>query len=133
MPVSGEFVRERSHVAGALHVVLAAQRIHADAVLADVAGGHGEIGHAHHHRRSLAVLGDAESVINGSVAAGGVEASGGAQIGGRNPANGLGRFGRIALFGDEFAPLLESFDIAAFFDERLVNQTFGDDHMRHAR
>ena len=29
--VAGQFVRERAHVAGALHIVLAAQRIHADA------------------------------------------------------------------------------------------------------
>ena len=37
VPVAGQLVRERAHVAGALHVVLAAQRVHADAVAADVA------------------------------------------------------------------------------------------------
>ena len=31
VPVAGQLVRERAHVAGALHVVLAAQRVHADA------------------------------------------------------------------------------------------------------
>ena len=31
-------MRERAHVAGALHIVLAAQRIDADAVAADIAG-----------------------------------------------------------------------------------------------
>ena len=35
--VAGELVREGAHVAGALHVVLAAQRVDADAVAADVA------------------------------------------------------------------------------------------------
>ena len=44
--VAGELMRERAHVAGALHIVLAAQRIDADAVAADIAGRHGEIGHA---------------------------------------------------------------------------------------
>ncbi len=131
MPVSGEFVRERSHVAGALHVVLAAQRIHAHAAFAEVAGGHGEIGHAHHHGGSLAVLGDAESVVDGCIAAGGIEPGRGAQIGGRNPAGGFGCFGRIALFGDELAPLLEGFQIAALADERLVHQALGDDDVRH--
>ena len=50
--VAGELVRERAHVARALHVVLAAQRVDADAVAADVAGGHRQVGQAHHHRAS---------------------------------------------------------------------------------
>ena len=45
VPIAGQFVRERAHVAGALHVVLAAQRIHADAGPPDIAGRHGEIGY----------------------------------------------------------------------------------------
>ena len=52
--VAGELVRERAHVAGALHVVLAAQRVHADALAADIAGRHGEIGDRHHGGRALA-------------------------------------------------------------------------------
>ena len=51
--VAGELVRERAHVAGALHVVLAAQRIHADALAADVAGRHREIGDRHDRGRAL--------------------------------------------------------------------------------
>ena len=73
VPIAGELVRERAHVAGALHVVLPAQRVHADAGPADVAGRHGEIGDRHHRGRALAVLGDAEAVIDRAVAAGGVE------------------------------------------------------------
>ena len=41
VPIAREFVRERTHVAGALHVVLAAQRIHADAGATEIAGRHG--------------------------------------------------------------------------------------------
>ena len=50
--VAGKFVREAAHVAGALHVVLAAQRVHPDAGPADVAGRHREVGDGH-YRRSL--------------------------------------------------------------------------------
>jgi hypothetical protein len=38
VPVARQFVRERAHVAGTLHVVLAAERVHADARTADIAG-----------------------------------------------------------------------------------------------
>jgi hypothetical protein len=44
--VAGQLVRERAHVAGALHVVLAAQRVHADARRPMIAGRHGEVGDA---------------------------------------------------------------------------------------
>ena len=40
-----------------------------DALAADVAGGHREVGDAHDHRRALAVLGDAEAVVDRGVAA----------------------------------------------------------------
>ena len=52
------------------------ERIHADAVPADVAGRHGEIRHAHDHRGALAVLGHPEAVVDGRVAARGVQAGG---------------------------------------------------------
>ncbi len=40
------------------------------------------------------------------------------------------RFRRIALFGDELAPLLEGRQVAALLDVRLIHQAFGDDHVR---
>ena len=64
MPIAGQLVRERAHVAGALDVVLPAQRIDADAGAADIAGRHGEVGDRHDGGRALAVLGDAEAVID---------------------------------------------------------------------
>ena len=73
MPVTRELVRKGTHVAGALHVVLAAQRVNAHARPPDVAGGHREIRDAHHHRRALAVLGDTETVVDRAVATGRVE------------------------------------------------------------
>ena len=62
--VARQLVRERAHVARALHVVLAAQRVHADAFAADVAGGHREVRDADDGGRALAVLGDAEAVVD---------------------------------------------------------------------
>ena len=131
--VAGELVRERAHVAGALDVVLAAQRVHAGAELADVAGRHGDVGHAHHHGRALAVLGDAEAVVDAGVAAGGVEPGGGAEF--RRIDAGVLRLGlrRVALVGDEAGPGLELGEIAALAHIGLVDQPLGDDHVRHAR
>src|SRR5436190_875009 len=77
MTIAGEFMRKRAHVARALNIVLAAQRVDANPIAAVVAGGHGEICHRHHHGRALAVFGDAEAVIDGAIAAGSVEARGG--------------------------------------------------------
>ena len=50
-----------------------------DALAAEIARGHGEVGHAHDHGRALAVLGHAQAVVDRGVAAGGVEPGGGAQ------------------------------------------------------
>jgi hypothetical protein len=70
--VAGEFVRERAHIARALDVVLAAKRVHAHARPAEVTGGHRQVRHAHHHRRTLAVFGDAQAIVNGAVAGAGI-------------------------------------------------------------
>ena len=80
MAIAGQLVRERAHVAGALHVILAAQRVHADAGAADIAGRHREVGDRDHRGRALAVLGDAEAVIDRAVAAGGELPCGFAQV-----------------------------------------------------
>ena len=74
--VAGQLVGERAHVARALHVVLAPQRVDAYAITADVARRHCQVRHAHDHRRALAVLGNAEAVVDRGVAAGGVQAGG---------------------------------------------------------
>ncbi len=84
MPIAGEFVREGTHVAGTLHIVLTAQRVHAHARTADIAGRHGKVRHAHDHRRALAVLGDAQAVIDRRIAGGRVKARCPSDIGGRD-------------------------------------------------
>jgi len=112
---------------------LAAQRIHADAATAEIAGRHGEIGDAHDGGGALAVLGDAKTVINRRIAAGGVKPRGRAQIGGRDSGEFLALLGAVALLGTEGGPVLELVPVAAFAHEFLVDETLGDDHMRHRR
>ena len=129
--VAGELVRERAHVARALHVVLAAQRVHADALVADVAGDHGEVGHGHDHGRALAVLGDAEAVVDGRVATGCEQAGGGAHFLSRNAGDRLHGLGRVLGILDELLPAGEVFLVAARGDEAAVGHALGDDDVRH--
>jgi hypothetical protein len=127
--IAGQFVRERAHVAGALHVVLPPQRVHADAGAADIAGGHGEVGNGDHRGRALAVLGDAEPVIDRPVAAGRIEAGGGADRLGRNAGNLGYRFRAVAGLGDERRPVLEFVPVAPLAHEDLVDETLRHDNM----
>ena len=130
VPIAGKLVRERAHVAGALHVVLAAQRIHADARPADIAGRHGEIGDRHHRGRALAVLGDAEAVIDRAVAAGGIEPRRAADRFRRHAGNLRHFFRAVARLGNERGPIAELVPVAALAHELFVDQAFGDDDMR---
>ena len=132
VPVTREFVRKGAHVAGALDVVLAAQGIHADALASDVARGHGEIGDAHDHGRTLAVFGHAETIIDRAVTGRCKEARRGAHFGGRHAGGGLHRLGGVWLRRDEAAPLVEGVGFAALADELLLDESLGDDHVREA-
>ncbi|MND29242.1 hypothetical protein D3C80_197460 [compost metagenome] len=129
VPVAGQLVGERAHVARALHVVLPAQRVHPYPFAADVAGGHGQVGDAHHRGAALAVLGHAQAVVDGRVAAGGVQPGGGADLLGRYAADRAKHFGGVFRQADEVAPAGEIFGFAAGIDEALGQQAFGDDHV----
>jgi len=69
---------KRAHVAGTLHIVLSTERIHAHPLATDVASQHGQIGNAHDHGRTLTMLGHAQAVVDGRIAARGVESRGAA-------------------------------------------------------
>jgi hypothetical protein len=129
MAVARQLVGERAHVAGALNIVLPAERVHADALAADIAGGHGEIGDGDHRGRALAVLGHAEAVIDGAVAAGGVEPGGAPDEFGGNAGDLLHFLRAVARLRHELGPLLKLVPIAALAHELLVDQPLGDDDM----
>jgi hypothetical protein len=129
VPVAGELVREGPHVARALHVVLAAERVDAHPLATDVAGDHGQVGHAHHHRRALRVLGDAEPVVDRGVASGAVETSGRTQLVGVDPGHVGGRLGGVGGVGDEGEVVVGV--LAALADELLVVEPLGDDDVGH--
>ena len=129
VPVPGQLVRERAHVARPLHVVLPAQWVHPDALAAEVAGEHREVGHAHDHRRALAVLGDAEAVVDRRVGPGGVQPCGRTQLGCRDAGLELGRLGRVLGSRDELEVGVGV--LAAGAHELLVPQPLGDDDVAH--
>jgi hypothetical protein len=129
VPIARELMWEGTHVAGPLHIVLAAQRIDPDAATAKVSSREGEIGDREHRGRALAVLGNAEPIIDRRIAAGGIEPRRLADEIGRNAGDLFDRFRAVALLRDKFRPILEFRRIAAFPHESLVDQTFGDNHM----
>ena len=127
--VARQLVREGAHVARALDVVLAAQRVHADARTAEIAGRHREVGERHHRRRALAVLGDAEAIVDRAVLARGIEPGGTADRLGRHTGHQADRLGAVLRLRDEGRPVLEGAEVAVVADELLVHQAFGDDDM----
>src|SRR5690606_34752946 len=130
--IARELVREAAHVATALDVVLAAQRVHADAGTADVAGAHREVGDRDDRRGALRVLGDAETVVDRAVAAGGIEPRGFANGLRRNARDRFEEFGAVPLVRDEARPVLVFVPVAALADEGFVGEAFGDDDVREA-
>ena len=130
MPVTGQLMRERAHVTGALDIVLAAQGIDAHALAPDIAGGHGQVGDADDHRGTLAVLGHAQAIVDGRIAAGGIEPRSLAHQSGRHAGDGFGRLRRILLLADESLPFLVGIRLAAFQGKGIVRQALGDHDMR---
>ncbi len=124
-------MREGAHVAGALDVVLAAQRIDPDALAAQITGCHRQVRHPQHHGAALAVLGNAEPIINHCIAAGCVQARGAADVVSWHADYFGHRLGRVMRLRDEILPQLEVGQFAALAHELFVNQSFGHHHMRH--
>ena len=129
MPVAGKFMGEGAHVTSPLDVVLAPERIEADADPSDIPCRHGQVRHPHDHGGALAMLGDTKAEIDGTVSCGGVEARGGAHLDGGHPGDLFERFGRVPLFANEFLPLLEIRLLATFLHVILVDQSFGHHDM----
>ena len=129
--VARKLVRERAHVARALDVVLPAQRVDAHAFATDIARRHREIGHGHDHRRSLAVLGDAQAVVDSGVGSGGEEPSSRADLLGGDTGECLDGLGGILRLADEILPGSEGHRIAPVGDKLPINESLGRDHVPH--
>ena len=124
---AGQLVRERAHVAAALHVVLAAQRIAAAAVAADVAGEQREVDQRQDVVDRVVVLGDAQRPADHRAIGPGVLMRRIANDVGRNARDLLGEVERVRLDGR--AIRLEVRRAAR--DERSVVQTGMNDLARH--
>ncbi len=125
VPVAREFMREGAHVAGALDVVLAPQRIDAHPAPPEVSGREREIGDREHRGRALAVFGDAEPIIDCRIAARGIEPRGLADRVRRNTGDFCDLFRTIAGLRYELRPILEFLPVATFAHESLVDEPFG--------
>ena len=68
------------------------------------------------------MLGDAEAVIDGRVAAGGIKPGGGAHFRGGHARDGFEGFRRVPLFLDEGFPAREFGRVAALGDEGAVSR-----------
>ena len=123
-------MRERPHVARALHVVLTAQRVHAGAGLADIAAQHREVRDRHHGGRALRMLGHAQPVIDAGAGRSRIGTGGLADQIGRNLRQFLDLFRGMFRVQHEFGIGQEFVPVAAFTDERLVVEFLGDDDMR---
>ena len=126
--VAGVHVGQPAHVAGALHVVLAAKRIEPGGFPADIAGEHAQVGQGLHVVHAGDVLGDAHGVENGG--------SFGLAVKFGHLFDGFGRhagdfghlFGRV-LF-DHLQQLFKV--LGALLDERFVVPAVFVDDMHHA-
>ena len=129
MTIAWQLMRERAHVASALHVVLTTQRVHAHAQATDIAGGHGQVCDTHHHGRALCMLSHTKAVVNCRITTGGVHARGATQFFGRHTSNLRHCLWRVLWTCDEILPIFEGFQIATLSDEVILHQAFGHDHM----
>src|SRR5262249_14857350 len=84
MAVAAVFMRERADIVRALHVVLPAQGIDANAGAAEIAGYHCQVDHRQNRSAALAMLGDAKPIVNRRVRALRIKACGAANRLSRN-------------------------------------------------
>ena len=124
-------MREAAHVARALDIVLAAQRVHPDALAPDIARRHREVGDRHHCRAALTMFGNAEAIVDRGIPARRVKPCRRANLFRHHTGEGFCRFRRAVSFGNKVGPVEEFVPIAALANEALVKKAFGDDDMRH--
>ena len=131
MAVAGQFMRERPHIAGALDVVLTAQRVNSDALATDIAGGHRQVGHRHHHGGALTVLGDSQAIVDCRIRTHSVNPCRGTNFGCGHATELLGGLGAVLRPANELLPFPIQLGVTALRDELRVDKTLVDDRVRH--
>ena len=126
--IAGVVVGAGPHVAGALDVVLAAQRVHARARLAQVARHHRDVGQRHHAVGAGGVLGHAQAVQDRGAAGRAVHLDGGHQVLHRDAAGARHVIGRELLH----LGLHDAEALGALVHEVLVREAEGDEQVDHA-
>ena len=126
--VAGKHVRQPAHVAGALNVVLAAQRVYPAARHSNVPAKHGKVRQRFDVIGAGGVLGDPHAIQNACtlrpcVCSGGID-----QVRGKNSGDFLDVFGGVFL--NRFAERLEAHRAA--FHKLSVIHVLGDDHVHQA-
>ena len=119
-----------AHIATALHIVLAAQRVNADAGPADITRGHGKVGNRDNGGRTLAMLGNAQPVINCPIATGCVKPCCLADQFSGNAGKRSNGLRAVGLTCDKRGPLGKISHVAALAYKGLIHQSFGNNHMR---
>ena len=76
------------------------------------------------------MFGDAEAVVDRRIATARKQSRGGTHLRGRHAGCGFAGLGRIARLADKGLPARECLGLAARSDKGLVDQPFGNDHMR---
>ncbi len=123
--IARELVRQHPHVAGALHVVLAAYRPAAGATTTEVAGQQRNTREPLDHVHRLTVLGHPHAPQDHGRRRRGIGANGGADIGGFEAGDPLHVF--RGVLGDCGLEGVEPFGVVG--DERLVVEPFIDQHI----
>ena len=116
MPIAGQLMGERTHITGALHIILPPQRVYAHAVATNIAGQHGQVGNTHNRSGALAVLCYTQAIEDRAIAACGIEPRRSTQICSRYACDALGILWRMALVTNKGQPLFKFGYVATLFN-----------------
>ena len=131
MSIARKFMRKRSHVTGALHIVLTSERVHTHPGTTNVTGSHRQIGHRHHHGGTLRVLGDPKAIINRAVASPGIGLCRLTDSSRGYPSGLLEGFRAVLGQGDKSLPRPEGLNIATLVDKFFGHPPLCHHHVSH--
>ena len=126
--VAGEVGGHGTHVAGALHVVLAADGVHAAALASQLAAGHGDVGERHDAFGAAGVFRHAQTVEDGGALGTCVHVGGGHEVVLADAADACDLVGRVV--GHERLEGLEPFGLLR--DEVAVHEAVAHHNVDHA-